>query len=219
MSSVFTISADTAPDLVADAVAQVVACVQDGGLAVIPTDTSYAVVADAFHSRALDKLRAAKEYQGNVSLPVAAASIDTIRGVADLSPLAADLARAFWPGALTILTRSQASLSWKVASADSALAVRVPQHELAQSVLAGIGPTVLTGAQKAGQSAILELAQAQAALGDFVDVYLDAGTLTNTQSAVVDCTGEHIRLVRAGALSLADLRQVMPIVIDATASN
>ena len=219
MSSVITIAADTAQDAIEDAVARVVACVQGGGLVVIPTDTSYAVIADAFHPQALEKLRAAKGYLGNVPLPISAASIETIRGVANLSPLAADLARAFWPGALTILTRSQQSLSWNVGNADSALAVRVPNHALAQLVLAGIGPTVMTGAQKAGQPAVLEVAQAQAALGDAVDVYLDAGVLRPTQSAVVDCTGEHIRLVRSGALTLADLRQVMPIVIDATASN
>ena len=219
MSSVLSIATDAAPNTVSDAVAQIVACVQGGGLAVIPTDTSYAVVADAFHPAALDKLRSAKAYLGSVPLPIAAASIDTIHGVANLSPLAADLARAFWPGALTILTRSQPSLSWNVGSADSALAVRVPNHPIAQAVLAGIGPTVLTGAQKAGESPILDITQAQAALGDAVEIYLDAGTLTNTQSAVVDCTGEHVRLVRSGALTLADLRHVMPIVIDATASN
>ena len=219
MSSIVTISSSATPVEFADAVAQAVECVRGGGLAVIPTDTSYAVVADAFNVEALEQLRVAKGYLGTVPLPVAAASIETIHGVANLSPLAADLARAFWPGALTILTRSQPSLSWNVGSTDSALAVRVPNHAIAQAVLAQIGPTVMTGAQKAGQLAVLDIAQAQAALGDAVGVYLDAGTLTSAQSAVVDCTSEYIRLVRSGALTLADLREVMPIVIDATASN
>ena len=219
MSSVVTVSAEASQEALVDVVSQVVACVQGGGLVVIPTDTSYAVIADAFHSQALENLRAAKEYLGNVPLPVAAASIDTVHGVANLSPLAADLARAFWPGPLTILTRSQSSLSWSVTNSDSALAVRVPHHALAQSVLAGIGPVVMTGAQKSGQPAIVNIAQAQEALGAAVDIYLDAGTLAGAQSAVVDCTGDHIRLLRSGVLTLADLRKVMPIVIDATASN
>jgi L-threonylcarbamoyladenylate synthase len=219
MSSVISVATGTPAETIADAVARAVECLQSGGLAVIPTDTSYAIIADAFHTQALDKLRTAKEYLGNVPLPIAAASIETIRGVANLSPLASDLAHAFWPGALTILTRSQYSLSWNVGSADSALAVRVPNHEVAQAVLSGIGPTVMTGSQRAGGSAVLDIEQAVAALGDAVDVYLDDGTLSATQSAVVDCTGEHIRLVRAGALTLADLRNIMPLVIDATASN
>jgi len=219
MSSVLSVAVVLGRDAIADSVARTVECVQAGGLAVIPTDTSYAVIADAFHPEALEKLRAAKGYVGNVPLPISAASIETIRGVANLSPLAADLGRAFWPGALTILTRSQQSLSWNVGSIDSALAVRVPNHAIAQDVLAGIGPTVMTGAQKAGQLAVLDIAQAQAALGNAVDVYLDAGTLSDIQSSVVDCTGEHVRLVRAGALTLTQLREVMPIVIDATASN
>ena len=219
MSSVTSVVTGTSSEEIADAVAHAIECVQRGGLVVIPTDTSYALIADAFHPEALEKLRTAKEYLGDVPLPIAAASIETIRGVANLSPLASDLARAFWPGALTILTRCQSSLSWDVGSADTALAVRVPNHDVAQAVLTGIGPTVMTGAQKAGAPAVLDISHALASLGDAVGIYLDAGTLTPAQSSVVDCTGEHIRLVRAGALTLTDLREIMPIVIDATASN
>jgi len=219
MSQLLEMQPDASDVQVASIVAHVIERVQAGGLAVIPTDTSYAVIADAFRRESLEKLRAAKQYLGQVSLPVAAASLETICGVANLSPLATDLARAFWPGPLTLLTHTQSSLSWNVGSADTALAVRVPNHTFTRAVLAGIGPTVMTGAQKAGDTAISEIAQAQRVLGDVVDVYVDGGTLAFTQSSVVDCTGDHIRLVRAGALALADLRQVMPIVIDATASN
>ena len=219
MSQLLEMQSDASDEHVASVVAQVIECVQAGGLAVIPTDTSYAVIADAFRRESLEKLREAKHYFGQVSLPVAAASLETICGVANLSPLATDLARAFWPGPLTLLTHAQPSLSWSVGGADTALAVRVPHHAFAQAVLAGIGPTVMTGAQKAGEAAIFEISQAQGALCDAVDVYVDAGILASTQSSVVDCTGDHIRLVRAGVLTLADLRQVMPIVIDATASN
>jgi hypothetical protein len=77
MSSIVTISSSATPVEVADAVTQAVECVRGGGLAVIPTDTSYAVVADAFNGQALEQLRVAKGYLGTVPLPVAAASIDT----------------------------------------------------------------------------------------------------------------------------------------------
>lgn len=202
-----------------DAITQAVEAVRAGRLVVIPTDTSYAVIADAFNITSINELRIAKGQAENVPLPIAAATIETIAGVAYLPTLARDLATAFWPGPLTLMVTAQESLMWNIGPADSALSVRVPRHEVAHSVLAGIGPTVLTGAQKAGQPAVRTIAEAQTALGESVAFYLDAGPLSETASTVVDATGTHLRMVRQGALSLSDIRHVMPMVVDATSSN
>ncbi len=197
-------------------IARAIALVQGGQLVVIPTDTSYAVIADAFHMGAITKLRIAKKQTSDVSLPIAAGSIDTIRGVALLSELASDIAQAFWPGALTILTAPQPSLAWSIGASDSALAVRVPNHELARQILTGIGPTVMTGAQHAGAAPITTVELAQAALGDAVSLYVDGGELSGATSSVLDTTGAHPRLLREGALSLAALREIAPMVVKAT---
>jgi L-threonylcarbamoyladenylate synthase len=200
------------------AIEAAIAAVKSGGLVVIPTDTSYALICDAFNVGAITKLRMAKKQNSDVALPIAAASIETIRGVANFSTVANDLASALWPGPLTILTVAQDSLSWNIGQAGSALAVRVPHHEVAQAVLTGIGPTVMTGAQQAGDAAVQTVEQAQAALSDLVDVYLDGGALSPRISTVIDATTDHVRMIRKGELSLAQVREVMPLVIDATAS-
>lgn len=218
MSQVFKVDAKTSGADIATAAAAAVTAVKNGGLAVIPTDTSYAVICDAFNFDAITKLRLAKNQNSDISLPIAAGSIDTIRGVANLSTVANDLASAFWPGPLTLLTIAQDSLSWNIGQAGSALAVRVPNHEVAKQVLSGIGPTVMTGAQLAGQAPVQNVEQAQAALSDLVDVYIDGGELSPRISTVIDVTTDHIRMIRKGELSLAHVREVMPIVIDATAS-
>jgi tRNA threonylcarbamoyl adenosine modification protein (Sua5/YciO/YrdC/YwlC family) len=200
------------------AIEAAIAAVKNGGLAVIPTDTSYALICDAFNVGAITKLRIAKKQNSDIALPIAAASIETIRGVANFSTIANDLASAFWPGPLTILTAAQDSLSWNIGQAGSALAVRVPHHEVAQAVLSGIGPTVMTGAQLAGEVAVQTVEQAQTALSDLVDVYLDGGELSPRISTVIDATTDQVRLVRPGQLTLGQLREVMPSIIDASAS-
>jgi tRNA threonylcarbamoyl adenosine modification protein (Sua5/YciO/YrdC/YwlC family) len=200
------------------AIEAAIAAVKNGGLAVIPTDTSYALICDAFNVGAITKLRIAKKQNSDIALPIAAASIETIRGVANFSTIANDLASAFWPGPLTILTAAQDSLSWNIGQAGSALAVRVPHHEVAQAVLSGLGPTVMTGAQLAGEVAVQTVEQAQTALSDLVDVYLDGGELSPRISTVIDATTEQVRLVRPGQLTLGQLREVMPSIIDASAS-
>lgn len=218
MSQVYKVDAQNSAADIALAVDAAISAVKAGGLAVIPTDTSYAVICDAFNNSAITKLRMAKKQNSDIALPIAAGSIETIRGVAKFSTIANDLASALWPGPLTLLTVAQDSLSWNIGQAGSALAVRVPHHEVAQAVLAGVGPTVMTGAQSMGQAAVQTVEQAQAALSDFVDVYLDGGQLSTRISTVIDATTDHVRMVRSGELSLAQIRAVLPSVIDASAS-
>ena len=219
MSEVLSATSSASAAQVVAAVDAAVAAVKNGGLAVIPTDTSYAVICDAFNEAAITKLRMAKKQTSDLALPVAAGSLETIRGVANFSVAANDLACAFWPGPLTILTVAQDSLSWNLGQSGTALAVRVPHHEVALAVLSQIGPTVMTGAQLVGAAAIQNVEQARAALGDFVDVYVDAGQLSEQISTVIDATTPEIRLLRQGALTLAKIRQTMPSVIDASASR
>ena len=219
MSEVFKVDKQVSAADVQLAVEAAVAAVKNGGLAVVPTDTSYAIICDAFNTAAITKLRMAKKQVSDLALPVAAASLETIRGVANFSVAANDLACAFWPGSLTILTVAQDSLSWNLGQPGTALAVRVPHHEVALAVLREIGPTVMTGAQLAGETAIQNVEQARAALGELVDVYLDGGQLSGQISTVIDASTDQIRLIRKGALTLAQIRAVMPTVIDASASK
>ena len=219
MSEVFKVDKQASAADVQLAVEAAVAAVKNGGLAVVPTDTSYAIICDAFNTAAITKLRMAKKQVSDLALPVAAASLETIRGVANFSVAANDLACAFWPGSLTILTVAQDSLSWNLGQSGTALAVRVPHHEVALAVLREIGPTVMTGAQLAGETAIQNVEQARAALGELVDVYLDGGQLSGQISTVIDASTDQIRLIRKGALTLAQIRAVMPTVIDASASS
>jgi L-threonylcarbamoyladenylate synthase len=218
MSQVYKVDTQTSAADIALAVDAAISAVKAGGLAVIPTDTSYAVICDAFNNSAITKLRMAKKQNSDIALPIAAGSIETIRGVAKFSTIANDLASALWPGPLTLLTVAQDSLSWDIGQAGSALAVRVPHHDVAQAVLAGVGPTVMTGAQSMGQASVQTVEQAQAALSDFVDVYLDGGPLSPRISTVIDATTDHVRMIRSGELSLAQIRAVLPSVIDASAS-
>jgi tRNA threonylcarbamoyl adenosine modification protein (Sua5/YciO/YrdC/YwlC family) len=218
MSQVFKVDEQTSESEVQLAIETAIVAVKNGGLAVIPTDTSYALICDAFNVAAITKLRMTKKQNSDVALPIAAASIETIRGVANFSTIANDLASALWPGPLTVLTVAQDSLSWNIGQAGSALAVRVPHHDVAQAVLSGIGPTVMTGAQQSGEAAVQTVEQAQAALSDLVDVYLDGGALSPRISTVIDATTDQVRLVRPGQLTLGQLREVMPSIIDASAT-
>lgn len=217
MSDIFKLTDDKSQNEVA--ISEVITAVKSGQLAVIPTDTSYAVIADAFHPGAITLLRMAKQQSPEVPIPVGAATLEMAQGVAKLSNLAMDLAKVFWPGPLTIMTQSQPSLSWPICDYRTALSIRVPNYEVTQQVLTATGPTAMTGAQQSGRPAIQDVEQAIESLGEKVAVYLDAGTLSHNVSSVIDATTSNLRLIRQGEISIGSIREYNPNVINATATE
>ena len=219
MSQIFELTDASTDEELETAVSAAVAAVSNGGLVVIPTETSYALICDAFNPEAVALLRIAKSQEQSVTIPVGAGNRATMDGIATFSELANDLVSAFWPGPLTIVTQSQPSVLLAVKDEDAALAVRIPNHPVALAVLNAIGPVAMTGAQRAGEPPVLTVEQAKSVIGDAATIYIDGGQLHGSQSSVVVATGDNLRLVRVGALTLDQLRAVIPTVIDATASS
>jgi L-threonylcarbamoyladenylate synthase len=94
------------------------------------------------------------------------------------------------------------------------VAVRMPLHPVALELLERTGPMAVSSANRSGQSAALTVEQAQQQLGDSVQVYLDGGPVTvGVASTIVDVTTETPRVLREGAVSVADLRRVVGSVV------
>lgn len=216
MSQIFDLSGQPDESVIAEAVSSAAVAISNGELVVIPTDTSYAILCDAFNPTAVAKLRAAKNQDESVSVPVGAGNMATVDGVASFSELGRDLVNAFWPGSLTVLTKNQPSVHMAVKTADQALAVRIPNNPIAIAVLNATGPAAMTGAQLSGEKPTTTMSAVREIFGDAVTIYIDGGVLPGGQSSVVSALGENLRLVRAGDLSLTELRNVVPTLVDAT---
>jgi len=195
------------------AVAAAVAAVRRGDLVVVPTESVYAVVTDAFSQRGLARLREAKGYAADAPVPVFVGARSTVGGVAArTSDSARDLMETFWPGPLTLLLEAQPTLAWNL-PAHVPLAVRMPLHPLLLALLARSGPLAGTSANAPGLPAPVTSADAVEQLGDAVGIALDAGTVgadESTASTIVDCTVDPPRIVRAGALGEDAIAQVCP---------
>lgn len=186
--------------------------VRRGELVVLPTDTVYGIGADAFSSEAVTDLLQAKGRGRNMPTPVLIGSPNTLHGlVTDFSEMAWELVDAFWPGALTLVTRHQPSLQWDLGDSRGTVAVRMPLHPVAIELLTEVGPMAVSSANFTGHPAPETCDAAQEMLGDSVSVYLDGGpTPGNVPSSIVDVTGKVPVLLREGALSPEELRKVVP---------
>ena len=193
-------------------VAAAVEAAKSGELVVLPTDTVYGIGADAFTPHAITSLHHARGVTRQVPPPVLIGSRHTLDGLVYSLPKAArELADAFWPGALTILVEHSPSLQWDLGDTGGQVAVRMPLHPVALEVLREVGPMAVTTANKIGQPAPLTAEEARDQLEYSVCVYLEAGAAgDHVPSTLVDVTGPEPRVLRAGAIPLEKLRDVVP---------
>lgn len=181
------------------------------GLIVMPTDTVYGLAADAFDPAAVRRLLRAKGRSRSMPVPVLIGSSDTLSALTtNLSAAGRELADMFWPGGLTLICRQQPSLRWDLGDSRSTVAVRMPDCEDALALLNDTGPLAVSSANLTGEPPATTVAEAQAMLGDAVDVYLDAGPATGVASTIVDATGDTLKLVRSGAVTVERIRGVVP---------
>jgi tRNA threonylcarbamoyl adenosine modification protein (Sua5/YciO/YrdC/YwlC family) len=189
-----------------------VSAVNSGDLIVLPTDTVYGVGADAFKAWSVTALLNAKGRDRQMPPPVLVGSRHTLDGlVSRLPEKARDLVEAFWPGALTIVVEQAASLQWDLGDTGGTVAVRMPLHPVALEVLRETGPMAVSSANLTGQPAAITADEAREQLGYKVSVYLEAGPCPDpVPSTIVDLTRETPVVLRNGAISLEQLRTVIP---------
>jgi L-threonylcarbamoyladenylate synthase len=186
--------------------------VAEGELVVLPTDTVYGLGCDAFSPSAVAALLAAKGRGRAMPPPVLVPHLRTLDGIAtSISEQVRALAQAFWPGALTIVCRAQPTLNWDLGDTGGTVAVRMPLHPVALELLERTGPMAVSSANLTGQPAAQTCAEAEEQLGERVALYLDAGpSQLGVPSTIIDGTGDVPRVLRLGALSIEELRTVVP---------
>ena len=193
-------------------VAAAVEAAKSGELVVMPTDTVYGVGADAFTPHAITQLHHARGSDRRVPPPVLVGSRHTLDGLVYSLPRAArELADAFWPGALTIIVEHSPSLQWDLGDTGGSVAVRMPLHPVALEVLRETGPMAVSSANRHGQPVATTADEARDQLGYSVSVYLEAGECPDpVASTIVDLTGDRPKILRAGAIPIEKLRDVVP---------
>ena len=181
---------------------------REGRLVAFPTDTVYGVGALVFDGKAVESIYVAKQRPIEKAIPVLMADAADMEKVGmDIPEVAYQLAARFFPGPLTCLIPKQPTLPESV-SATETVGVRVPDHEVARSLLRAAGPMAVTSANISGQASPSTAQEVLAQLGGRIDLILDGGkTPGGVPSTLVDCTGKDLKILREGSISLAEIRQ------------
>ncbi len=179
-----------------------------GQLVAIPTETVYGLAANALDPRACQRIFQAKHRPTTDPLIVHVVGLEAARKLAFFGNSATALARAFWPGPLTLVLPKRLVVPAIVTSGQATVAVRAPSHPLAQKILRAA--KCLLAAPSANPFGYVSPTKAEhvfAGLKNRIPFILDGGACAiGLESTIVDVSNPRgFRLLRPGAISADDL--------------
>ena len=184
-------------------VGRAVDVLRGGGLVAFPTETVYGLGADASSAAAVRRLFAVKRRPADHPVIVHLGDPALLPEWASHVPdAAAGLARACWPGPLTVVVRRAARVPDAVTGGRDTVGLRVPDQPLALELLRAFGGGVAApSANRFGRVSPTTADHVRADLGDDVDLVLDGGPCrVGVESTIVDCTGPSPAILREGGV-------------------
>lgn len=197
---------------------------RSGGLIGLPTETVYGLGADASNDLAVRRIFAVKGRPSTHPLIVHVASVEHARQWAlELTQTGEQLARAFWPGPLTLIVKRSDRASDAVTGGQDTVGLRVPAHPLALELLQLFGGGVAApSANRFGKVSPTSAAHVRSELGDEVDLILEGGSSSvGVESTIVDVTHSPPRLLRPGGVSREKIEALLgkPLILATSATD
>jgi L-threonylcarbamoyladenylate synthase len=200
-----------------------------GNLVAFPTETVYGLGADASNQQAVARIYEVKGRPTDHPLIVHISSINNLdKWAKDIPEYAVKLARAFWPGPMTlILPRTDLAKDF-ITGGQNNVGIRVPSHTVALGLLkefeaqGGIG-VAAPSANRFGKVSPTCADDVKAELSNFlksVDLILDGGQSSiGVESTIVNCTKTTPAILRPGAITAAMINELLGIQIEVFVKN
>ena len=189
-----------------------VAILAGGGVVAYPTDTVYGLGADALNEEAVNRIYRIKQRPFDQPLPLLISDISEMTDLVDgISEAGNALAHHFFPGGLTLVFRKSSSVPAWVSVGGDTVALRIPNHPITLALIRGLGkPLIGTSANLSGSPSSTSAEEVREQLGDSIDFIIDGGICPGgIDSTIVDVTGESPEIVREGAVSWAEVKNIL----------
>jgi len=195
----------------ADAMARAAASIKSGALVAFPTETVYGLGADATNAAAVARIYTVKGRPADHPLIVHLADMQDVADWSDDIPdYAIALARAFWPGPMTLILKRSSLAHDFITGGQETVGLRVPNHVIALALLnefkkIGGKGVAAPSANRFGHVSPTTAQAVSEELAEFLDsddLILDGGpSLVGVESTIIDCTTDHPKILRPGAIT------------------
>jgi tRNA threonylcarbamoyl adenosine modification protein (Sua5/YciO/YrdC/YwlC family) len=187
--------------------------IADGYIIVIPMESSYAFACDAFRA---DTVRAMHVLRGDplfTSAQVIVGSVRTTEGIVrEETPEILGLMKKFWPGLLSLNLRPQLGLSWDLGDNNQLdrVSVRLPKAKFAKALAAQTGPLAIASAARKGMPPIKSLSEINVSDSEVALMFDNGNLRKGPLSTVIEADETGVRVLRVGAISLAEIQAIVP---------
>ena len=202
----------------ADAMTRAAQSLKSGALVAFPTETVYGLGADATNATAVARIYQVKGRPADHPLIVHIADMQDIADwSSDIPDYAIALARAYWPGPMTLIMKRSVLAEDFITGGQETVGLRVPNHTVALALLNEFKKTGGKGiaAPSANRFGHVSPTTAQAVsdeLSQYLspdDLLLDGGpSAVGVESTIIDCTTEHPKILRPGAITEEMIEEV-----------
>ena len=184
---------------------------KDGSLVAFPTETVYGLGADATNEVAVARIYEVKGRPSDHPLIVHIADLKYLeQWISEIPEYAIDLARAFWPGPMTLILKRSALAKDFITGNQATVGIRIPDNSLALGLLEafhkiGGAGIAAPSANRFGQVSPTNASAVSEEIGDYLsdsDIVLDGGpSEVGLESTIIDCTSSAPRILRPGAIT------------------
>lgn len=191
--------------------------IKAGKLVAFPTETVYGLGVNGLDELAVKDIFQAKGRPGDNPLILHISSIDQVEClVQSISQDAEKLMKRFWPGPLTILFKKSHRVPDIITAGLDTVAIRMPNHPIALELIRNSGvPIAAPSANTSGKPSPTDANHVIEDLKGKVHIIIDGGTTgIGLESTVLDMSGAQPMILRPGGVTLEDLREIVPNVVE-----
>jgi L-threonylcarbamoyladenylate synthase len=204
-----------------NAIKKAAKALKDGHLVAFPTETVYGLGADAINEEAVSRIYSVKGRPTDHPLIVHISSINQLdKWARDIPEYAIKLARAFWPGPMTLILKRNDIAKDFITGGQDSIGLRVPSQPIALDLLAkfdaigGLG-VAAPSANRFGSVSPTEAIAVKEEIGDFCsqeDLILNGGRCSiGVESTIIDCTKSNPQILRFGAVTSRQVKKLLSL--------
>lgn len=178
-----------------------------GRVIIFPTDTVYGIGTKIFDIEGIKRIYNIKHRPLDKPLACLCYDLEQIKSIAVVNDVAIKLINKFLPGPLTLILKAKPEVKEKLGY--ETIGVRIPNHQLALSILKENGPMLTTSVNDSGYKPINEYEEIVIKYSNLVeDIYNSYEKSSNLSSTVVKLIDD-IEILRVGQISLSDINNVI----------
>jgi len=185
-------------------IAQIVECLQGGGVIAYPTDTTYGIGCSIFNKKGLERIYQVKQRDKRKPFSFICSDLSEVSRYARLTNQAFKIMKRYLPGPYTFVLEASREVPDLLITKQKTVGIRMPDNPVCMAIVLGLGvPIVTTSANLSGEDPVGDPLEINRQFGKNLDLVIDGGLLTTDVSSVISLLGGQPELLRKGAGDLS----------------